>query len=182
MHRLLSVKAVKQAGASEAAFLAAVLIMLSALFFLLPVSHVVELTRDFDSSVNQGVQCMSCGAAYPIASRTVITDSDPNLNLSQIQSLLRDSTPLNHLSASTPPFPSINAETHPPPYHLLSWVASNRHLLAPPVGNRMVHGSGCQFKVMVVGGPNERTDYHIDDGEEVTHELQTGRAEQHEQS
>jgi len=30
----------------------------------------------------------------------------------------------------------------------------------------MIHGRCAQFKVMIVGGPNERTDYHIDDGEE----------------
>jgi mannose-6-phosphate isomerase-like protein (cupin superfamily) len=70
------------------------------------------------------------------------------------------------LPASSPAFPVIDPSTHMAPYHLLSWIDTHKHLLAPPVGNKMIHGHGAQWKVMIVGGPNERTDYHIDDGEE----------------
>ncbi len=60
----------------------------------------------------------------------------------------------------------IDQSTHFGPYSLAQWVQDNLHLLKPPVGNKMIHGNGCSWKVMIVGGPNERTDYHIDDGEE----------------
>jgi hypothetical protein len=47
---------------------------------------------------------------------------------------------------------------------LPDWIDSVRHLLAPPVGNKLLHGEG-MHKVMVVGGPNTRSDYHIEIGE-----------------
>lgn len=38
---------------------------------------------------------------------------------------------------------------------------------APPVaGNKLMYGAG-QLKVMIVGGPNSREDYHIEEGEEL---------------
>lgn len=50
------------------------------------------------------------------------------------------------------------------PFNFHKWVSENQDKLKPPVGNFMFyHG---EFKVMVVGGPNERSDYHIEDGEE----------------
>jgi 3-hydroxyanthranilate 3,4-dioxygenase len=52
-----------------------------------------------------------------------------------------------------------------PPFNLQSWIAENRHLLKPPVGNKMLHSG--QFMVMVVGGPNQRTDYHVNPTEEL---------------
>jgi len=106
-----------------------------------------QLTSDFEKSAAAGdVKCAACSAPYVAAASTAASASLP---------------------ASAPAFPSISSSTHPVlPYHLLSWIESNRHLLAPPVGNKMLHGRGAQWKVMIVGGPNERTDYHIDDGEE----------------
>lgn len=53
----------------------------------------------------------------------------------------------------------------PSPYNLKAWIEENRHLLKPPVGNKMVWKDG-EFLVMVVGGPNRRKDYHVEDGEE----------------
>jgi 3-hydroxyanthranilate 3,4-dioxygenase len=44
-------------------------------------------------------------------------------------------------------------------------VDENRHLLQPPVGNVAMWNSN--FLVMVVGGPNRRSDYHINPGEEL---------------
>ncbi len=52
-----------------------------------------------------------------------------------------------------------------PPINLNAWIAEHRHLLQPPVGNVCVHNSN--FLVMVVGGPNSRSDYHINPGEEL---------------
>ena len=45
------------------------------------------------------------------------------------------------------------------------WIDENRPLLKPPVGNKRVFQDG-DFVIMVVGGPNARTDYHVDPGQE----------------
>ncbi|KAH3668994.1 hypothetical protein OGAPHI_002749 [Ogataea philodendri] len=47
----------------------------------------------------------------------------------------------------------------PQPIDIHKWIAENQHLLQPPVNNYCLHRGG--FTVMIVGGPNERTDYHI---------------------
>ena len=46
----------------------------------------------------------------------------------------------------------------PGPVDLQGWIEENRHLLKPPVGNKMIENG--DFIVMVVGGPNSRSDYH----------------------
>jgi 3-hydroxyanthranilate 3,4-dioxygenase len=51
------------------------------------------------------------------------------------------------------------------------WIDSHRALLRPPVGNVEVW-PGREFIVMVVGGPNSRTDYHVNEGEEFFHQLE----------
>jgi len=55
--------------------------------------------------------------------------------------------------------------------NLLSWLESNRSDLQPPVGNKLLWGDG-QHKVMLVGGPNARRDYHIERGEELFFQLE----------
>jgi 3-hydroxyanthranilate 3,4-dioxygenase len=57
------------------------------------------------------------------------------------------------------------------PYNLKAWVEEHRHLLKPPVGNKMVYQDS-EFLVMVVGGPNQRKDYHIEDGEEFFYQIE----------
>ena len=57
------------------------------------------------------------------------------------------------------------------PENLKSWVDEHRHLLRPPVGNAMVWGDG-EFLVMVVGGPNRRKDFHVEDGEEFFYQIE----------
>jgi len=57
------------------------------------------------------------------------------------------------------------------PYNLKAWVDENRHLLKPPVGNKMVW-SDSEFLVMIVGGPNRRKDYHIEEGEEFFYQIE----------
>jgi 3-hydroxyanthranilate 3,4-dioxygenase len=56
------------------------------------------------------------------------------------------------------------------PFNLQGWIADNRHLLKPPVGNACIWNSN--FLVMVVGGPNARTDYHINPGEELFYQVE----------
>lgn len=51
------------------------------------------------------------------------------------------------------------------PFNLKGWIDDNRQLLCPPVGNKALWND--QFLVMVVGGPNARSDYHINPGEEL---------------
>ncbi len=62
--------------------------------------------------------------------------------------------------------PAVDPSTHPAPMHFRQWISDNKNAFQPPVGNKLINGRGCQFKVMVVGGPNTRTDYHINRGEE----------------
>jgi 3-hydroxyanthranilate 3,4-dioxygenase len=56
------------------------------------------------------------------------------------------------------------------PFNLNAWIEEHRHLLKPPVGNAMVWNS--DFMVMVVGGPNQRSDYHINPGEELFYQIE----------
>ena len=57
------------------------------------------------------------------------------------------------------------------PLDLRAWIDEHRHLLKPPVGNAMVWKDS-DFQVMVIGGPNQRIDYHVDPSEELFYQLE----------
>lgn len=57
-----------------------------------------------------------------------------------------------------------------PPFDFRRWIDEHRHLLKPPVGNKCVYDG--DFIVMVVGGPNQRTDYHFEEGPEFFYQLE----------
>jgi 3-hydroxyanthranilate 3,4-dioxygenase len=57
------------------------------------------------------------------------------------------------------------------PINFKKWIDEHRHLLKPPVGNQQVWADR-EFMVTVVGGPNSRTDYHINEGEEFFYQLE----------
>ena len=56
------------------------------------------------------------------------------------------------------------------PIDLQRWIDEHRHLLKPPVGNKCIVDG--DFIIMIVGGPNARTDYHFDEGPEFFHQLE----------
>jgi 3-hydroxyanthranilate 3,4-dioxygenase len=58
----------------------------------------------------------------------------------------------------------------PAPLNLQAWIDEHRHLLKPPVGNKCIYDG--DFIVMIVGGPNQRTDYHWDEGAEWFYQLE----------
>lgn len=57
------------------------------------------------------------------------------------------------------------------PFSFQKWIDENRHLLKPPVGNKVVY-QDADFIIMVVGGPNSRKDYHFNEGEEFYYQLE----------
>lgn len=59
----------------------------------------------------------------------------------------------------------------PIPINFMQWIEDHRELLKPPVGNQVVW-QDTEFMIMVVGGPNTRKDYHINQGEEFFYQLE----------
>ena len=57
-----------------------------------------------------------------------------------------------------------------PPLNFNRWIEEHRHLLQPPVGNAQIW-QDTDFIVTVVGGPNERYDFHDDPFEEFFYQL-----------
>ncbi len=58
-----------------------------------------------------------------------------------------------------------------PPIDFTRWIDEHAHLLRPPVGNKVIFEDSKDLVVMVVGGPNARTDFHIDPYEELFYQV-----------
>lgn len=56
-------------------------------------------------------------------------------------------------------------------FNFLQWIENHRDRLKPPVCNQVVFEDS-EFIVMVVGGPNTRSDYHWDPGEELFYQIE----------
>ena len=61
--------------------------------------------------------------------------------------------------------------THGLPLNFSEWIERHRADLRPPVGNQQVW-SNADLIVTVVGGPNQRTDFHDDPFEEFFYQLE----------
>ncbi len=62
-------------------------------------------------------------------------------------------------------------QLYPGPFNFKQWIDEHRHLLKPPVGNQVVWPDG-EFIIMVVGGPNQRKDYHYNETAEFFYQLE----------
>ena len=56
------------------------------------------------------------------------------------------------------------------PLNFSQWIDNNAHLLKPPVGNQQIWANS-DLICTVVGGPNQRTDFHDDPYEEYFHQF-----------
>jgi 3-hydroxyanthranilate 3,4-dioxygenase len=56
-------------------------------------------------------------------------------------------------------------------FNLMQWIDEHRDQLKPPVCNQQVFEEN-DFIVMIVGGPNARKDYHLDEGPELFYQIE----------
>lgn len=69
-------------------------------------------------------------------------------------------------SSNQPPSPTLYSA----PLNFNHWVDAHTHLLKPPVGNQQIWKNS-DLICTVVGGPNQRTDFHVDPFEEYFHQF-----------
>lgn len=58
-----------------------------------------------------------------------------------------------------------------PPIHFKKWIEENRHSLKPPVSNKLIWEDS-DMMAFIVAGPNGRTDFHVNSGEEFFYQLE----------
>lgn len=73
-------------------------------------------------------------------------------------------------TAEQGPGPKMPPGSLTPPFNLARWIEEHAHELKPPVANKQVWLYGDMI-VMVVGGGNQRTDYHDDPRDEFFYQL-----------
>ena len=56
-------------------------------------------------------------------------------------------------------------------FNFEDWIQRHQHLLKPPVANRHLFDEHSDMVVMVVGGPNQRVDFHDDPAEEFFYQI-----------
>jgi len=56
------------------------------------------------------------------------------------------------------------------PFNLKQWIDNNQDALKPPVCNKAIFMDK-DFIVMVVGGPNQRKDFHYNEGAEIFYQI-----------
>ncbi len=56
------------------------------------------------------------------------------------------------------------------PFNVWQWVEQHKQKLSPPVGNALMYNKG-ELKVQFVAGPNQRSDFHVEDHEEFFYQL-----------
>jgi len=56
------------------------------------------------------------------------------------------------------------------PINFKKWIEENRDSLKPPVGNKAIYNE--DYIVMVVGGPNARKDYHLNQTPEFFYQVE----------
>jgi 3-hydroxyanthranilate 3,4-dioxygenase len=61
--------------------------------------------------------------------------------------------------------------THLSAFNFKRWIDTNRDKLKPPVGNQQIW-TDADLMVTVIGGPNQRTDFHDDPVEEFFYQLE----------
>lgn len=61
--------------------------------------------------------------------------------------------------------------TYTLPFNLQQWIDDHRDVLKPPVCNKQVFEQD-DFIIMIVGGPNNRTDYHYNETPEFFYQLE----------
>ncbi len=59
----------------------------------------------------------------------------------------------------------------PSPFNFQQWIVENADELRPPVNNKVLHEVDDALIVQVVGGPNQRTDFHVDPYPEWFHQV-----------
>lgn len=57
------------------------------------------------------------------------------------------------------------------PFNFQQWIKNHQEFLKPPVGNKCVYTESGDLIIMVVGGPNQRKDYHYNETEEFFYQI-----------